>query len=106
MSVFVSTQPAQYEQMLLDLVRALPSNRVTQLIDFARFLAAQSLEEELTWQEEPVVMEADNAQWDRLLATEEAQMLLNQLADEALAEHLAGRTKPMAFTTQGRIIPG
>ncbi len=51
-------------------------------------------------------IEADNARWDALLATEESQALLEQLADEALAEYRAGKTKPMAFTDDGRLVPG
>ncbi len=46
-------------------------------------------------QEESVAeVEADNAQWDAFLATDEAQALLEKLADEALAEHRAGKTRP------------
>ena len=51
-------------------------------------------------------IEADNARWDALLATDEAQALLEKLAEEALAEHRAGQTKPMAFSDEGRIVPG
>lgn len=51
-------------------------------------------------------IEADNVRWDALLATEESQALLEQLADEALAEYRAGKTKPMAFTDDGRLVPG
>jgi hypothetical protein len=51
-------------------------------------------------------IEADNARWDALLATDESQVLLEQLADEALAEYRAGKTKPMAFTDDGRLVPG
>ena len=51
-------------------------------------------------------IEADNARWDALLATEESQALLERLADEALAEFSAGQTRPMAFTDDGRLAPG
>ncbi len=40
-------------------------------------------------------IEADNARWDALLATDESQALLEKLAAEALAEHRAGKTKTM-----------
>jgi hypothetical protein len=56
--------------------------------------------------EDVAEVEADNARWDALLATDEAQDLLGKLADEALAEHRAGKTKPMAFSDEGRIVPG
>ncbi len=51
-------------------------------------------------------IEADNARWDALLETDEAQALLEKLAEEALAEHRAGKTRPMAFDDEGRIVPG
>lgn len=47
-----------------------------------------------------------NARWDMLLATDKSQMLLEQLADEALAEYRAGKTQPMSFTEDGRLVPG
>lgn len=51
-------------------------------------------------------IEADNARWDALLATDESQAMLERLADEALTELRAGKTRPMAFTDDGRLVPG
>ena len=95
-----------YEQILINTVRILPPNRVEQLVDFARFLEAQSLTEELAQEEDIAEVEADNAQWDALLATDKAQVLLEKLADEALEEHRAAKTKAMTFDDEGRIVPG
>lgn len=95
-----------YERILINIVRVLPPNRAEQLVEFARFLEAQILSEELLQEEDVAEIEADNARWDELLATDEAQALLEKLADEALAEHRAGKTKPMAFSDEGRIVPG
>jgi hypothetical protein len=75
-------------------------------VDFARFLKAQRLSEEFTKEETIAEIEADNAAWDALLATDQAQTLLDKLAAEALAEHQAGKTRPMVFTDDGRIAPG
>ena len=96
----------EYERVLIDIVRLLPPNRVEQLVDFARFLEAQILTEALTEEEEIAEVEADNARWDALLDTDEAQDLLEKLADEALEEHRAGKTKPMTVDDEGRIVPG
>jgi len=82
-----------YEQILINTVRVLPPNRAEQLVDFARFLEAQILTEELMQEEGIAEVKADNAQWDTLLATQEAQVLLEKLANEALVEHQAGKTK-------------
>ncbi len=76
------------------------------MIDFARFLEAQILTEKLVQEEGIAEIEADNARWDALLATDEAQVLLEKLADEALAEHRAGKTQAMTFDDEGRIVPG
>lgn len=43
-------------------------------------------------------IEADNVRWDALLATDESQALLERLADHALAELRAGKTRPTVFT--------
>jgi len=91
------------EQTLVSIIRSLPPERITQLIDFARFLEAQTLIEELAAAESTAEIEADIAKWDALLASEEAQELLDKLADEALQEHKAGQTRPIRFTDEGRI---
>ena len=95
-----------YERILINTVRVLPPHRVEQLVDFARFLEAQILTEKLLQEEDIAEIEADNARWDTLLATDEAQVLLEKLADEALAEHRAGKTQPMTFNDEGRIVAG
>lgn len=96
----------EHERTLIKIARVLPPNRVEQLVDFARFLEAQILSEELLQEESVAEVEADHARWDALMATDEAQALLEKLAEEALAEHRAGKTRPMAFDDEGRIVPG
>jgi len=93
------------ERTLIKIARVLPSNRVEQLLDYARFLEAQILHEDLIKEEAPLDIAADNEQWEELMATDEAQALLNKMANEALSEHRAGKTKTMGFN-HGRIIPG
>jgi len=95
-----------YERTLIKIVRVLPRSRIEQLLDFARFLEAQILSEELLQEESEAEVEADNEQWDALLAADEAQAMLEKLADEALTEHRAGKTRPMVFDDEGRIVPG
>lgn len=95
-----------YESVLVAIVRTLPPHRAEQLVDFARFLEAQRLTEELVQSESIEEIEADNARWDELLATDASQTLLEKLAGEALAEHRAGKTRPITFTKDGQIRPG
>lgn len=101
-----ATTSQEYEQVLVNIVRVLPPNRAEQLIDFARFLEAQILNEELIREETQADMEADNTRWETLLATDESQTLLKKLANEALEEHRSGKTRPLAFDDEGRITPG
>ncbi len=106
MTTAARSQTLPYEQTLIGIVRTLPPSRAAQLLDFARFLKAQALTEQLVVAESLAEVEADNAQWDALLATDDAQNLLDKLADDALAEYRTGKTRPMTFTSQGRIVPG
>lgn len=94
------------EQTLIHIVRSLPPNQVEALMDFARFLQMQVPVEEMFPEETQEKIDADNARWDALMATDEAQNLLEKMANEALAEYHAGKTRPMAFTADGRIVPG
>ncbi len=101
----MNTATQNHERTLVKIVRTLPPKRAEQLVDFARFLEAQILAENLTQEEETEVV-ADNARWDALFATDKGQSLLEKLAEEALTEHQAGKTKPMSVNVQGRIVPG
>lgn len=95
-----TTVRQEYERTLLKIARVLPPGRVEQLVDFARFLEAQNLSEALAQEEDISEVEADNARWDALLATDESQALLEKLAAEALAEHQAGKTMVMELDAE------
>lgn len=110
MEMQTTSKIKEYEQRLLGIVRRLPLERVFQVIDFAHFLELQitkthdgDLLDEDESEEEIAV---ENAQWDALLATDESQCLLNNMADEALEYIQAGRARPMVFTEEGEIAPG
>lgn len=85
------------EQTLINIARFLHSNRVEQQVDFARFLEARILSENLVKEEAIQEIEADNERWDVLMATDKAQSLLEKMAGEALVEHPTGKTKPVEF---------
>lgn len=92
------------EQTLLGVVRHLPPERVSEVIDFARYLQyrGQSVVEhtELGEHKSAERLAEGDARWDALLATEKSQRLLEQMADEALAEVEAGLAKSIAFTKE------
>jgi predicted GH43/DUF377 family glycosyl hydrolase len=56
--------------------------------------------------EKIVEIDADDAWWEKLLATEESQQLLEKMADEAWAQIQVGQAKPMVFTEDGEIVLG
>ena len=84
-----TTETAVYEQTLVNIARTLPPERVTELVDFARFLQAQSQDDE----------------WDALLARPQAQAALLNLAREAREDRDAGRVTDIAITQDGRLAP-
>jgi hypothetical protein len=85
----------EYEDKLVGIVRRLPPERVVQLVDFARFLEAESEEE----------IEATQAQWDDLLAEPEAKRKLRDMAREALDDYHAGQATDIKVTEDGRLAP-
>jgi len=85
----------EYEERLVGIVRRLPPERVVQLVDFARFLEAESEED----------IEATEAQWDDLLAKPEAKRKLREMAREALDEHRSGQATQIKVTEDGRLAP-
>ncbi len=87
-------QSATFEQILLKTVRALPSHRATQVLDFARWLQTQPEIEELF---DETMTEAELAAEEK--AWEEAYLAkrddFRAMARQALAELDAGETLEM-----------
>jgi len=102
----VENQASEQEQQWLHLMRELPPNRRAELIDFAEFLQTRVEEAELDEAETEEAIRASEEKWDALFAREDAQRLMEQMADEALEEYRAGRTRPIVFTEDGEIAPG
>lgn len=98
------------ERKIITIMRHLSSERKAQMLAFARYLAFETfhtadlnfLDDETSL--ENTWTEAD-ARWEELLDSEEGQQVLQNLADEALAEMHAGKAKRMVFTEEGRIAP-
>lgn len=89
-------EQATYEQTLISIARTLPSERIAELLDFARFL--QILETE------PAALESEN-KWDQLFAQPGAQRAMVEMAREARADFRAERTTDIALTDDGRLAP-
>jgi hypothetical protein len=94
-----TVQAEEYEEALIQILRRLPPERVSEVFDFAQFLEFRAAKAGEGTQEHT----DDDARWDALLATEESQHLLKNIADEALSEIEAGDARPMVFTEDGQI---
>jgi len=111
MEMQTASQSSTYEQTVINIIRKLPPERVLQLVDFARFLEFQivqesyddSSEEEETETEEGI--RASEEKWDELFAKPEAKRVIREMAREALDDYHAGQTTDIAVTQDGRLTP-
>ena len=105
METQTTIQSSAYEQTLIGIVRTLPIERVLQILDYARYIQSQVMEDfsllDRDETEEDIL--ADEARWDaQFAATQEG---LKKMADKVRAEIGAGRTMAMVFTPEGRLAP-
>ena len=92
-------------QQVIDLVNSVPEERLQSLYDYTLFLKQQSIvltPETDLFGESAAEIEADEAQWQAQFAASRDQ--LRNLAREAAAEFRAGRTEPMEFSAEGRLV--
>ncbi len=101
-----TVRTADYEQALINIVQSLPSERVEQIVDFARFIQFLELAERGILHEDETEEEirADNERWEATFSASRDK--LRALAREAREEIQAGRTMAMTFTDDGEIAPG
>ena len=106
MKVKTALQPSVYEQALISIVRTLPVERIVQILDYARYIQSQTIEDFGFLDDDETEEEilADEARWDAQFAA--TQDDLKKMADKVRAEIRAGRTMPMVFTKDGRLMPG
>ncbi len=105
-----TTQSVTSEQVIVQIVRKLAPERVSELVNFARFLEFQSRDDYANWVEvedsHSDQSHKVDADWDELFARPEAKRLMRQMANEAREDYLAGRTTGIAETEDGRLTPG
>lgn len=104
MTIQTFSDPSTYEQALLSIARTLPADRVLQVVQFARFLQVQTLDEFALNDETPDEIAADEALWDAQFAA--SQDGLTKMAEKVRAEIRAGKSTPMNFTADGQIKSG
>jgi len=106
MEIQPALQPSAYEQALISIVRTLPVEHVVQILDYARDIQSQTIEDLRFLDDDETEEEilADEARWDaQFAATQDA---LKKMADKVRADIRAEHVMPMAFTKDGRITPG
>jgi hypothetical protein len=105
MKVKTVSQPSAYEQALISIVRTLPLERIVQILDYARYIQSQTVEDFGFLDDDETEEEilADEALWDAQFAA--TQDDLNKMADKVRADIRAGRTMPMVFTKDGKLAP-
>ena len=92
-------------QRVVELVMALPADRLASVYDFARFVQSHPLEATSTediFGETADGIRADEEQWEQQFAASRDE--LRKMAHEAAAEYRAGKTSPMEFTPEGKPI--
>ena len=106
MKVKTALQLSAYEQALISIVRTLPVERIVQILDYARYIQSQTIEDFGFLDDDETEEEilADEARWDAQFAATQGD--LKKMADKVRAEIRAGRTMPMVFTKDGRLTPG
>lgn len=91
-------------QQVIDLVMTLPSERLVSIYDFARFVKYYPLEPipsaDIFGETEDEIR-ADEEEWERQFSASREE--LRVMAREAAAEFHADETRPMEFTSEGRL---
>lgn len=80
------SQASVYEQALISIVRSLPVERIVQILDYARYVQSQTIEDFGFLDDDETEEEilADEARWDAQFAA--TQDGLKKMADEVRAE--------------------
>jgi hypothetical protein len=86
-------------QQVIDLVMTLPPDRLLSVYDFARFVQSHPLEDIFGETEDEI--RVDEEHWEQQFSASRDE--LRTIAREAAAEYRAGKTKPMDFTSDGRL---
>ncbi len=82
-------------QQVVEVLRALPADKLPSAYDYLRFLQQQAKQDTWPFDATPDEMTADDEAWDGLLKTDASQRFLESAAAEVRAEIAAGRTVPL-----------
>lgn len=86
------------EYTVINIIRRLPPDKITQLVDFAKFLESEYVRknEDKTETEE---------KWNKLFAEPESKRLMREMAKEAREDYYGGNATDISVTEDGRLAP-
>ena len=88
-----------YEEILMNIVRSLPAERVIQILDYARYIQSQT-DKLITKDETEEEIIADEEHWNSQFAA--TQNGLKKMADKVRSDIRAGRSMPMVLQKKKR----
>ena len=97
-------QISPYEERVIGIMRRLPREGVTQLVNFAHFLELQTTQEYKKWVKEEN-HETGDERWERLFAKPESKHVMRKMALEARQDYHTGDTTDIETTEDGRLKP-
>ena len=90
-------------QQVVELVMALPADRLASVYDFARFIQLHPLGSAPAadiFGETAEEIRADEEEWEQQFSASRDE--LRQMAHEAAAEYRSGKTRPLEFNSKGQ----
>jgi hypothetical protein len=82
-------------QQVVEVLKALPADKLPSAYDYLRFLQQQAELDKWPFEATPAEMAADDAEWDIVLGTDASQRLMERAAAEIREEAAAGQTLPL-----------
>ena len=99
-----TVQTSVYEETIINIMRNLPYDRISQLIDFAKFLESRFAVNKPDEEAEKEIRAGDE-KWNKMFADPKAKLMMREMANEAIDDHRAGKTTEIAITEDGRLKP-
>jgi len=93
-----------YEKTIISIMRDLSTDRVSQLVDFAKFLQNQSTVNKLDEKAKEKIRTGEE-KWNKLFADPEAKQMMREMANEAIEDYRTGKTTEIAITEDGKLEP-
>jgi hypothetical protein len=82
-------------QQVLEVLRALPAEKLPSAYDYLRFLQQQAELDKWPFDPTPAEMDADDKEWDIAFGTDASQGLMERVSSEIREEIATGQTLPL-----------